>query len=120
MIILLGCLFFYVVGIFVVGIPMSKKSIKVWQKNHTSGDHRFWEYVLFPGSASDDRIGHDSMTFIHDYDFGDENARRDYIGISATLWLFRLLWNVFVLAVLGILAIFSLIPKTIGKLVRNP
>lgn len=95
----------YVVGIFVIGVPMAKKGLEVWFKNYPQGNSGgFWGLLLFPMHASEGRVGsitYQPMTF-EGFSLGpDSEAARKYISLSATFWGPRVVLNLLLLIITG-------------------
>lgn len=103
--IVLILLIVYILGGFLFGIPMAKKSAAVWQKHWASMplEYGMWEYVLFPVCAFKKEIGTPKETFlIHmTCGFTNRNSFRDYTIANFFLWPLRIAWNILALAFLG-------------------
>lgn len=115
----------YVIGCFLIGRPMGKKSLALWEKGKEIKDWNggFWGFVLFPmsydskdvGSAGPNScpIGFDFSGLDKPERWGDENKKK-YLALNFLLWPVRILWNLFI----QVIYIFLMLPiMTVYKLV---
>lgn len=93
-------LLIYVIGFFVVGIPMGIWSLRVWKKRRSD----FASFLLFPATTLIKNVGCDikreefmlkppRQTTLHSFDIEDgDDARHEcarYIVLTALLWPIR-------------------------------
>jgi hypothetical protein len=102
----------YVVGLFLVGIPFARKSVKLVYFTERV-NWGVWGYLLFPVSMI-------SREKLHIYDsvilsmeiVQEENINIDhfchYIGLNMLIWPMRLAWSTFALCTIGVLALLGI------------
>ena len=107
----------YLVGVFLVGLPMAGKSIQLWSRP-TSEDHGLWWWVLFPGVVHDG--GRYRGTYSQKYTeaggwligplaYCKENGDLPhsliplYTLITMIFWPLRLVWTMYFLVSIGVL-----------------
>lgn len=89
----------YIIGIFLLGIPMAIKSIRVWR----DFDEGIWGFVLFPFTTIDGEVGNRKTLLISITDNADQKKYRRYIIFSAMFWPVRICWSIVLLTSTAIL-----------------
>ena len=108
-------LLIYIAGAIFIGIPMGRKSLRVWNEVDYRGTGGFWGFVLFPLSAIEGEVGDvtgnfgmeiSRINFLNpndDLNDDPEDAayHQRYIAFSAMFWLPRIIFNTIVLLTYG-------------------
>jgi hypothetical protein len=126
----LWILFVYIAGIFLIGLPIAKKSLSIWIEaedvmGNTGG---FWGHILFPTTATESGFGDSDYSglpfFIEKYfkidgrlSYSDQDKRREYVGVVALLWPLKILWNIFFGVTLNVLPVVGRWIMSLGKII---
>lgn len=108
----------YVAGIFLIGLPMGKKSLRIWEKDFRlgGGSGGFWGHMLFPLSSWGKGVGRSrDLPLMDEVDFDNKESRQQYIGLTGILWPIRLLWDVFILIICGLVFLICTITVSIAR-----
>lgn len=115
----------YVIGIFVIGVPMARKGYRLWLENYPNGSSGgIWGFLLFPATSMDGKVGN---RFHRTFIMPDDICRTDreleyaiqYISTSAVFWAPRIVMNIFIYGIVSIFLIIEGILAVIGGIVRK-
>lgn len=111
----------YVLGYWLIGLPMARKGLEVWKRSYPTGSNGgFWGFILFPVMSSEGNVGSICqstflMSTIGSFDLFScwENERLEaehkYITASAAFWPSRIAFNLIAMAVMTVLGLLGLV-----------
>jgi hypothetical protein len=104
----------YVIGCFLIGRPMAKKSLDIWEQGGKikNWDGDLWGFLLFPMHFYNENVGEIdpedlySISGIYKSENFVDMDKDDYVYIQTRIWPFRIVWNIISMFVICVLCTF--------------